>query len=248
MHTIYLWYLVRCIKSSLLTTSGSQRLFSTVCEMPPSLEIAIKLLAKLPRPLRESIMPDMRIPPISNNPSKVQLVSIAHVYFEHPDPEKFGEFAKDFGFVEAHRINGRIYYRGYGRDPFIYVASQSPDGKPRFRGPAFVAASQDEFDKAAKLDGASIGSLDEAPGKGQIVTVNRPDKTFFHAIYGQEERITSAQEPLAIHEQLGPFNKPFEKPRRGQWYPCLRGLHHVGFAKVTTRQVPALPRGTGTCP
>ncbi|KAL6799274.1 Glyoxalase/Bleomycin resistance protein/Dihydroxybiphenyl dioxygenase [Trichoderma sp. SZMC 28013] len=203
--------------------------------MPPSLEIAIKLLAKLPRPLRESIMPDMRIPPISNNPSKVQLVSIAHVYFEHPDPEKFGEFAKDFGFVEAHRINGRIYYRGYGRDPFIYVASQSPDGKPRFRGPAFVAASQDEFDKAAKLDGASIGSLDEAPGKGQIVTVNRPDKTFFHAIYGQEERITSAQEPLAIHEQLGPFNKPFEKPRRGKFQRCHEGpalvhkLGHCGY-------------------
>ncbi|KAJ4856759.1 hypothetical protein T069G_10127 [Trichoderma breve] len=180
-------------------------------------------------------MPDMRIPPISNNPSKVQLVRIAHVYFEHPDLEKFSEFAKDFGFVEVHRINGRIYYRGYGRDPFIYVASQSPDGKPRFRGPAFVAASQDEFDKAAKLDGAIIGSLDEAPGKGQIVTFNRPDKTFFHVIYGQEERITSAQEPSAIHEQLGPFNKPFEKPRRGKFQRCHEGpalvhkLGHFGY-------------------
>ncbi|KAL6821543.1 Glyoxalase/Bleomycin resistance protein/Dihydroxybiphenyl dioxygenase [Trichoderma camerunense] len=203
--------------------------------MPPALEIAIKLLAKLPRPLRETIMPDMRIPPISNNPSKVQLARIAHVYFEHPDLDKFSEFAKDFGFIEAHRINGRIYYRGYGRDPFIYVASQSPDGKPRFRGPAFVAASQDEFDKAAKLDGAIIGSLDEAPGNGQIVTFNRPDKTFFHVIYGQEERITSAQEPSAIHEQLGPFNKPFEKPRRGKFQRCHEGpalvhkLGHFGY-------------------
>jgi hypothetical protein len=39
----------------------------------------LTVLSMLPRPVREYIMPDMLIPPISNNPSKVQLVRLSHV-------------------------------------------------------------------------------------------------------------------------------------------------------------------------
>lgn len=163
-------------------------------------------------------MPDMLIPPIANDPSKIQLSRISHVYFEHPDLQKFREFAKDFGFVEAKVEEDRIYFRGYGRDPYVYVASKSKDDKPRFRGPAFVAASEEEFEKAAKLGGASAPvSLGDAPGGGKMITFNRPDSTFFHVVYGQEERETGDEEPTATHEQVDEFNKPFNKPRLGMW-------------------------------
>lgn len=175
----------------------------------------LTLLTKLPRLIREAIMPDMLIPPISNNPSKVQLARIAHVYFEHPDLVKFASFAEDFGFVVAQKSKDKIYFRGYGIDPFVYVASQSKDGKQRFGGAAFVAASQEEFDKAAKLDDAMVSSLDGAPGGGKIITFNRPDETFFHVVYGQEERQTNTTEPTATHENQGPYNTPFTKPRQG---------------------------------
>ncbi|KAH7014746.1 Glyoxalase/Bleomycin resistance protein/Dihydroxybiphenyl dioxygenase [Ilyonectria destructans] len=193
------------------------------------------ILSKLPRRLREAIMPDMLIPPISNDPSKVQLARIGHVYFEHPDLDKFKEFAKDFGFTEEHITRDRIYFRGYGNDPYIYVASRSKDSKPRFRGPAFVAESQEEFDKAAKLDGAVIDSLDDAPGGGDIVTFNRPDNTFFHVVFGQKERETSPREPTATHEQQGPYNGAFDKPRRGRFQRYRHGpalvhkLGHFGY-------------------
>jgi hypothetical protein len=160
-------------------------------------------------------MPDMLIPPITNNPSKIQLARPGHVYFEHPNLNKFCEFAKDFGFIEEQRTRDRIYFHGYGKDPYVYVASKSTDGKPRFQGAAFVATSLEEFNKAAKLDGAIVGSLEDAPGRGKIITFNRPDSTFFHVIFGQEERKTSAVEPTATHEQQGPFNTSFSKPRRG---------------------------------
>lgn len=178
-------------------------------------KILITGLSHLPRFLREAIMPDMLIPPISNDPSKVQLARIAHVYFEHPDLAKFEVFANDFGFVEAKKTKDKIWYRGYGKDPYVYVASKSKDGKPRFLGAAFVASSQVEFDKASSLDGAIVGSLDDAPGGGKIVTFNRPDNTFFHVVFGQEERETNSEEATATHEQQGPFNKPFDKPRLG---------------------------------
>ena len=183
--------------------------------------VLLPVLSKLPRFVRERIMPDMLIPPISNDPSKVQLDRLGHVYFQHPNLEKFDKFAEDFGFVVAKRTKDKVYYRGYGKDPYIYVASKSKDDNPRFGGPAFVARSQAEFDKAASLPGAIVGTLKDSPGGGQIVTFNRPDDTFFHVIYGQEERETSSEEPTATHEQQGPFNKPFDKPRRGSCSPAL---------------------------
>lgn len=173
------------------------------------------ILSKLPRKLREMMMPDMLIPEISNNPSKVQLARIGHVYFEHPDLDKFSEFAKDFGFLETKKSPDRIYYRGYGQDPFIYVASKSRDGKSRFGGPAFVAASEAEFEKAAKLTGAIPSSLDDAPGGGKMVTFERSDDTKFHVIFDQSQREVAAAPPSATHEIQGPYNSPFDKPRLG---------------------------------
>ena len=208
-------------------------------------DLLFTLLTRLPRFIREAIMPDMLIPPISNNSSKIQLARIAHVYFEHPDLTKFAKFADDFGFVVAQKTKDKVYFRGYGIDPFVYVASKSRDGKQRFGGAAFVAASQHEFDKAARLEGAIIGSLGDAPGGGKIITFNRPDDTFFHVVYGQEERETTTIEPTATHESQGPYNTPFAKPRQGALihfrrtgaWPASR-MSNMGNA---SREVPALP-------
>jgi hypothetical protein len=210
-------------------------------------EVVLSLAAKLPKSLREAIIPDMLIPPIANDPSKVQLARISHVYFEHPDLEKFARFANDFGFVEEKRIGDTIYFRGYGRDPYVYVASKSKDGKQRFRGPAFVAASEEEFDKAAKLGGAQVGSLGNAPGGGKIITFSRPDNTFFHVVYGQVEREVASQEPTATHEQQGPFNKPFEKPRRGTDRLFIRSGRCPQSLTSMSRTVSALPPRAGPC-
>ncbi|ORX96761.1 Glyoxalase/Bleomycin resistance protein/Dihydroxybiphenyl dioxygenase [Clohesyomyces aquaticus] len=195
------------------------------------LKLLFNILSKLPRVLRERLMPNMLIPPISNNPSKVQLERLGHVYFEHPDLEKFSKFAKDFGFMETKRGKDRIYFRGYGKDPYVYVASRSKDDKPRFRGPAFVARSAEEFEKAAKLPGATVSSLDDAPGGGKIITFSRVDDTLFHVIYGQEEREVDSQIPTATHEQQGPYNGPFDKPRKGRfqrYHPGPALVHKIG--------------------
>ena len=158
----------------------------------------------------------MRIPPITNDPSKVQLSRLAHVYFEHPDLVQFEKFATDFGFIETRRAGDTIYYRGYGKDPYVYVASPSRDGKPHFGGAAFVAASEEEFHKAQKLAGATVRSLGHAPGGGRMVTIPRPEDTFVHILHGQTERVVEgACPPSATLESQGPFNTPFEKARRG---------------------------------
>ena len=175
----------------------------------------LAVLSKLPRRLREAIMPDMLIPPISNSPDKVQLVRPAHVYFEHPDLEEFVEFARDFGLVEAARRGGTIYFRGYGKDPYVYVATESKDGQPKFNGPAFVAANQEEFEKTLKIPGAIPSSLENTPGGGRMATFERSDNTKFHVVYGQAEEDARGAPLSATHEEQGPFNGPFQKPRLG---------------------------------
>lgn len=174
----------------------------------------IKLLNYLPTEWKDYFIPPQPIPDVKNDPSKVQLSRISHVYYHHPDLDQFTRFAKDFGFVEAHRTDDKIYYRGYGRDQYVYVACK---GRAHFGGPAFVAKNEEEFKKAARLPGAEVRSLSSLPGGGQMVVFNRPNGTAFHVLYGQVERIVDTKQPPSeIHETLGPFNGPFEKPRLGE--------------------------------
>jgi hypothetical protein len=181
-----------------------------------SLIIMLSVLGYLPESIRQKLVPKMLLPSVKNNPSKVQLERLSHVYFEHADLKKFEKFAVDFGFVVAERKGDTIYFRGYGVDPYCYVATKSKDNKARFIGGAFVAQSQEEFDKASKIDGAKIKDLKDAPGGGKIITIARPDDMFLHIVYGQEERkLETNTVPSATHESVGPMNTPFEKPREG---------------------------------
>ncbi|KAH1281060.1 hypothetical protein KXW56_004279 [Aspergillus fumigatus] len=198
----------------------------------------LDVIARLPKSWQDWILPPSSIPTVANNPSKVQLSRIAHVYFEHKDLEKFDRFAKDFGFIPAERKGNTIYYRGYGKDPYVYVASQSQTGRSRFLGGAWVAKDEANFNKAAALPDAVVKDLDEAPGGGKMITFARPNGTFFHVIYGQTERsvnTTIEQPPSATHESQGPYNTPFEKKRLGQFQryreaPALvHKLGHYGY-------------------
>ena len=179
----------------------------------------------------------MRIPDITNDSQKVQLARLSYVHFEHKDLKAFSAFAEDFGFVEAKRTEDLIYYRGYGKDPYVYIASQSKDGVPSFKGPAFVAQSADEFEKAARIPGAVLSELQDAPGGGKVVTFERPDGTIFRVVYGQEERKPDpSQVAAATHLSHGPYNTPFDKPRKGLFLlkrDCIRSaLTEIGRAHV----------------
>lgn len=194
----------------------------------------IDVLTLLPQTWQDWILPPTTVPIVQNNPSKVQLSRISHVYFDHGNLEEFDRFAKDFGFIQAERKGDTIYYRGYGRDPYIYVASQSPTRRSRFMGTAFVAKDQENFDNALALPGAVVKDLEEAPGGGRMITFARPNGTFFHVIFGQIER-EIGEIPSATHDSQGPFNTSLEKPRKGQFQryhdgPALvHKLGHFGY-------------------
>ncbi|OHF00197.1 hypothetical protein CORC01_04605 [Colletotrichum orchidophilum] len=174
------------------------------------------------------------LPEIRNDSSKVQLDRISHVFFDHPDLNKFHTFAIDFGLTPVETSNEDLrLYRGYGKDPYCYVARRSKTGKPAFGGGAFLAQTEAEFDKAAAIESAVISDLSGLPGGGRMITLKSPAGFPFHVVHGIEDRQGEGPVPSAQVESLGPLNGSVNKNRKFQRFhpgPALvHKLGHYGF-------------------
>ncbi|TVY59331.1 Metapyrocatechase 2 [Lachnellula cervina] len=152
--------------------------------------------------------------PVHNNASKVQLARISHVYQSHPDLNAWKTFAQDFGFEIAAESDQAIYFRGYGRDPYACVASQSTTGEKEFGGAAFVARTEEDFMKATSLENASIVDLSTAPGGGKMVTIPTPGGSKIHVVFGQEERPLPTKVVSKTEVHKGELNTSLAKLRK----------------------------------
>ena len=164
---------------------------------------------------------------------KIQVLRLAFVYYQHPDLTKALTFLKDFGFVEAQTSANKVFLRGFGIDPYLYVAEQSPDSERHFLGGFWTVSSQEDLKKAAAQPGASsIFNLD-GPGAGQAVTLRDPNNFVVGFVFGQEEREKGGSHDLeqGVTEQ----NSTALKPRKGDVRrfrnaPCpVHKLGHYGF-------------------
>jgi len=121
----------------------------------------------------------------------IKLARLSYVIYEHPSLDDFRKFAVDFGFEEAgiDEKDNTVFYHGYGVDPFVYVAKQSPTGTPkRFIGAGFAAESEEDYKRATKLDGATRVDTKQRPGGGQCVCITDPNGYSMLVEWGQEER------------------------------------------------------------
>ncbi|KAH7020520.1 glyoxalase family protein [Ilyonectria destructans] len=176
---------------------------------------------------------------ISNSPQKVQLLRIAHIYQKHPDLQKWEVFAKDFGFVEAARQGGKIYFRGYGKDPYCVVASASENGQKEFGGVGFIAKTEEDFEKAKKIPGAKLVDISSAPGGGKMVSIPTPTNNFIHVIWGQVERDEPRSPPSTIKVAYKELNTSLEKIRRGEFQRLKHGpalIHKLGHFGYVTKK------------
>lgn len=131
----------------------------------------------------------------SETPKKIRLVRPAHVHYTHADLEKAHAFLLDFGFAETSRSadGQKIYYRGYGPEPFVYCATAGENSE--FGGAAFAVESEDDLKLASETlpNASKIYELD-APGGGKGVTFHDPVDGFpFHLVHGQTLRDSKIQ-------------------------------------------------------
>ena len=146
---------------------------------------------------RARLTPDSPKLHIKMASKKINLVRIAHVYYQHKNIDAARTFYEDFGMLETARVGNRTYYRGYGKEPFVVCAEEG--NSDVFLGPAFVVESMEDLEHASKTlpDATEIYDLGEkkgAPGGGKCVTFTDPnDGFYFHLVYGQEA--VAASEP-----------------------------------------------------
>ncbi|OQV04930.1 hypothetical protein CLAIMM_09743 [Cladophialophora immunda] len=166
--------------------------------------------------------------------AQVRVTRLAFVHYQHPDLEKALKFFSDFGTVEEQRTPDKVYLRGFGIDPYIYVAEQSPDSKRHFVGGYWVVSSEEDLKKAASQPGASAIYDNDGPGGGKVVTVRDPCGFLVGFVFGQQLR--NYDGTTGLLEQTSPTtNSPFDKPRKGNVRRYRNGpspvhkLGHYGY-------------------
>ncbi|KAL6404415.1 glyoxalase [Ilyonectria robusta] len=170
---------------------------------------------------------------------RIKILRVAHVYYKHKDIARQEQFLADFGFIETERCGGKIFYRGYGPDPFIYCLESGTEDE--FGGVGLIVASLSDLERARAIFPAAseIHDLVNVPGGGKCVTVQDPvDGWKLHLVYGQTE-----VEPLKDYRVLD-FNFPKQKNRPGNSFQrfqkepaTVHKLGHFGMCVTDFQRV-----------
>jgi hypothetical protein len=130
------------------------------------------------------------------------------------DLEKAQTFFLDFGMKVAEEgLGEEIFFKGYGTEPFIYLAKKAPsDSGSSFGGAAYVVQSREELQRAEAVEGVTRISSLQAPGGGEILTLTDPAGHQVHLMHGQTEK---QQEPMNLEKLV--VNYEDEKPRVGRF-------------------------------
>lgn len=148
----------------------------------------------------------------------IKVQDVAYVRFAAPDLERMEAFLDDFGLRVASRDGERLFARGTDPEPYVHVTER---GEPGFRGVAFEAASAEDLERAACLDGASPVEPIDAPGGGRRVRFTDPDGFAVEVVHGRE-----LLEPLPV-EGAAPLNRGSERVRFGTLQRVPRGPARV---------------------
>lgn len=169
--------------------------------------------------------------------SKIRVLRLAYVHYQHPNLQQAVDFFVDFGLEVARTDSTKVFLRGYGIEPFLNIAEQSPDGERHYLGGAWVVDSASDLEKAAELPGATGIRENDSPGGGRIVSLQDPNGMFVHFVHGQTLREALTEDSLPGREITSAVhNGALHKPRKGDVRRFTQGpssvhkVGHYGFA------------------
>lgn len=170
--------------------------------------------------------------PLPEHDQRVRILKTAFVTYYHEDLAKAREFLLDFGFAVAEERAGKeIFFRGFGSEPFVYVARQAEDRSSSFGGGAYEVETRYELEKAARMSTATAIYPLDSPGGGEAVTITDPAGYKIHFVFGQQPRVADD-----LKQQKLTVNYVDEKPRLGSFQRLPAGpapvyrRGHVGVA------------------
>ncbi|MDJ0849857.1 MAG: VOC family protein [Myxococcota bacterium] len=137
----------------------------------------------------------------------IKVRDVAYVRFAAPDLDRMERFLTDFGLVVTAREDDRLFARATDPSPYVHVTER---GEAGFRAVAFEAATAEDLEAAARLEGASAVEKIDAPGGGQRVRFSDPDGFTVEVVHGRE---TLA--PLPVRS-AAPLNRGSDRTRLGR--------------------------------
>ncbi len=113
----------------------------------------------------------------------IKVTDVAYGRIRSPDLDRQEEFLTNFGMVRAERTKTALYMRGSDPEHHIHITEL---GEPGFIALAFNVDSEEELERAARIDGASpVEEMDE-PGGGKRVRLTEPNGYTIEIVHGME--------------------------------------------------------------
>jgi hypothetical protein len=152
-------------------------------------------------------------------PKRINLVRLSFVTYQHPNLDRAVAFCEDFGLVPIKKEANRVYFGGYGIDPYVYVAEQSPDSGTRFLGATWTVNASEDIETAASRPECINNQVNPGPGGGQLATLVDPNGYRVSFLHGQRfrSRAPSKEAMREKDEQTAVQNQAFDKPRQGKF-------------------------------
>lgn len=146
---------------------------------------------------------------------KLKLDRLLYTHYQHQNLEAAHKFFVDFGFHVVKKTDTLIYFRGFGENPFLYIAEKSPDDVKHFGGSGWLVGSQEDLEVAAQFPGASTIQNSDAPGGGSYVDVKDPNGIPIRLLHGVQLRSPEEQRDEIPKPVV--MNSWIEKPRKGEF-------------------------------
>ncbi|KAI3536712.1 hypothetical protein CSPX01_10609 [Colletotrichum filicis] len=108
---------------------------------------------------------------MASSPQKIRVIRLASVLYQHVDVEKAAQFLEDFGLQEVARQDGRVYFAGFGVDPYVYVIERSPGSRRAFIGATWVVENENDLEVAANHPDATGIRGEKGPGGSKRVDI-----------------------------------------------------------------------------
>jgi Glyoxalase/Bleomycin resistance protein/Dioxygenase superfamily len=182
-----------------------------------------------------------QVPHSASHAPKIRIVKLSYIVYGHPNLAEITTFLHDFGMTIAHATDSKIYFRGTGPDPYVYIAVKASE--KQFLGGAFEVESYRDLEKISELPGGeAIVELKDLPGGGFTTMIRDPEGFPINFIYGQTLCPTSESHMLPEAAPLI-INHPTEKLRKGLFQRFSHGpapVHKLGHFGLCTTNFPSL--------
>ncbi|MNO82350.1 Glyoxalase-like domain protein [compost metagenome] len=163
----------------------------------------------------------------------LHIKDINHVVYRHADLDRLERFLLDFGLLVAHRTEQRLYFRGTGPLPYVYIAERADT--PVLGAIAFAVETLDDLQAAERLPGASRIQPLEHPGGGQCVVLHDPSGRRIELVHGIQPVEELPQRSALVLNSAVEKRRFGEVQRPGKGAAQVMRLGHVAIGVADMR-------------